>query len=454
MPKLWPPLEEVAECTALTSRLAEVEAPPPINEAPGEGPQAALSPFVLDQIRKIDAARTLKAGDLKPGAIVLIDARRDLQGRILQHIAQPVGFCLERPGAPTTTTSGQVWAGWIAAPEVDYASCWDVVLEPGDEPFDPQAGMVQTWNPLTTWLPTDARVLAVLAPDRLAVVKEVALEAASAQTLEGTASPGLIHVRETLQRRTVLTGTPLNRDGNDSRVEYQALYRKLAQSLAAVAANEAVFAPVQAITRWIARHQQQTYALAASVLVAVVVVGVMRESKEDNAQPITVAQAPVQPPPKIEAPSQVPSNTPGATVEPPRKPEATQMARAPAEATTKKEPTKPAADRARPAQLIQLAYLDPALDVSGANGIQGGVVVRGNDSKGDSLRYFNLQLSDPAKLSAAIKLLEEMNILFKVADPAKGKLLVMEESTADFVAIDRKLGESGLFVKPPVKKPH
>jgi hypothetical protein len=85
---------------------------------------------------------------------------------------------------------------------------------------------------------------------------------------------------------------------------------------------------------------------------------------------------------------------------------------------------------------------------------EGGTFIRGNQSKNDGLMYFNVQLRDPADLSKAKALFEEISLAFKVTDSAKGKVLIMEEVSADFAAIDRRLGESELFTKRHVTKKH
>ena len=66
------------------------------------------------------------------------------------------------------------WLGWLVAAETDYATDRDVLLEPVDEPFDPLAGMVQTWNPLAVDIRQGSRVLAQLSKNRLAAIREVA----------------------------------------------------------------------------------------------------------------------------------------------------------------------------------------------------------------------------------------------------------------------------------------
>lgn len=472
MPELWPPLDEIAECTALVPELSLASALDPIPVLGETHRNQSLSPEVLDEIRRISRSATLVAGDLKPGMIVLIDARRDVQGRILQRLAHPVAFCLERTGSPEAQHDGRSWAGWIAAPEVDYATCWDVLLEPDDEPFDPQAGMIQTWNHENLWVPSTSRVLAALSPERLAAIQDVSREAANNDHRGEPTRVGWIHLRETAARNAVLTGTPLNREIKDTRISYQALYRTLAKNLSVTATNESVFAPYQTVHRWITQNRRPAYALAASVLIAVVAFKVFLGLEQVSPPPVTLAQAPIQhsPPgeselpgiPKVDDKTQVvPSDQSvsgkqhGPTTVSQPKPVGTHEL---IQIAKQSQPHDPAAEPevlsgATPAPLMQLAFLDPSVDLPNGTTGDGGVVVRGAKSKNDGFRYFTIRLKDPARLPEAKALFEEMTLVFKVLDSSKGKVLIMGEASLDFVAIDRRVGESQLFSKRLVSDP-
>ena len=206
---------------------------------------------------------------------------------------------------------------------------------------------------------------------------------------------------------------------------------------------------MQTVVRWIGQRRRRTNVLVACIFIGASISGAVAETGKEAGIPIGLDKTPRASAVRTDTLPEPISAASGASVGKP-----TDTTKGLESGQTATRVIKKSVQRARTIQSVLLAYLDPTTDVSGPAVSQAEAVVRGNESKGDGLRYFNLQLSDPAKLSAAIKLLEEMNILFKVADPAKGKLLVMEESSADFAAIDRKLGDSGLFVKPPVKKSH
>lgn len=118
------------------------------------------------------------------------------------------------------------WQGWLAAAETDYATDKDVLLEPRDEPFDPIAGMVQTWNPVNVDIRKGSRVLAQLAAVRLDAIREVA---SGKMTAGGGARPGFVAPIKIDSGATVLAGTRISHP-DDPRRRYQSLYRSAAQT--------------------------------------------------------------------------------------------------------------------------------------------------------------------------------------------------------------------------------
>ncbi len=180
--------------------------------------------FIEDAIRRRD-----EAGQQDPRSPVAGDVRQlngiwDVTGNQIRSLSRPVAFLLDQ-----SATAPNVWTGWLVSPEVDYATCWDVLLEADtDEPFDPLAGMVQLWNPVTVWLPPDAAVLARFTPDRLSAIRNAASEFPR-HGFPDTARPGLVAPRN-IAGTTLLTGTPLGSEGDPRRV-YQGFYLQLAREL-------------------------------------------------------------------------------------------------------------------------------------------------------------------------------------------------------------------------------
>lgn len=118
-----------------------------------------------------------------------------------------------------------VWSGWIAAPETDYATDKDVLLESEDEPFDPLAAMIQTWNPVRVDMVYASRIQAKLTEDRLIAIREVA-----AGQVEHTASSRPAAPLVTLSGRVILAGRPIQND-KDPRLEYRDIYSYVSQKV-------------------------------------------------------------------------------------------------------------------------------------------------------------------------------------------------------------------------------
>ena len=136
------------------------------------------------------------------------------------------------------------WQGWMAASECDWAGSFDVLLEPGDDPFEPMFGLVQAWNSVTLTSGTiTAQVVGELSAVRLAAIRAVADEhAAGAGPSLVSAAPGRIALRWVAGGSfSVLTGTPL--DPGDVREAYQSLYRAAADRLMAASASAPLQAP-------------------------------------------------------------------------------------------------------------------------------------------------------------------------------------------------------------------
>ncbi len=129
---------------------------------------------------------------------------------------------------------GQRWMGWMAASETSWASAFDVLLEPQDEPFDPIAGVIQTWNPVEVeWKPGLRQdLVAQLSTERMNSVRAVAKEAASGLLLNIPVEPGCIALRTAAGAYMVLTGTPLG--ARDTRRDYQSAYLSLSARLMAL----------------------------------------------------------------------------------------------------------------------------------------------------------------------------------------------------------------------------
>ncbi len=180
--------------------------------------------------RRADVASTDYEHELTAGQIRHVQRLCTPDGASVPwDFPQPVAIVLRAPASP----GSPVWYAWIASPDVDYASYWDMVLEPRDEPFDPRAALVQAWNAVLVDTRGVGPAVGQLSSERLA-----SLEALSNDFLDGPAvghewsAPGEL-IQRTVEGHAVVTGTPYGRPGEDPRLEYQSLYHAAAEPLRA-----------------------------------------------------------------------------------------------------------------------------------------------------------------------------------------------------------------------------
>ena len=197
---------------------------PAVSSAAAEAADAQrlLLPLTdLAQRREAVAARAFPAR-WAPGRLISVLHEGRLLGVLLDK-------CVE----------GDLWQGWMAASEADWAGAFDVLLEPQDEPFEPMFGVIQTWNALMLRHTPQrcARVLGEVSATRLAAIRAVHDEWAAQLPLAIDPAPGRIALRTAGGVFSVLSGTPLGID--DPRADYQALYREAARPLAAPALSTA-----------------------------------------------------------------------------------------------------------------------------------------------------------------------------------------------------------------------
>ncbi|MDB5829580.1 MAG: hypothetical protein JWQ73_3800, partial [Variovorax sp.] len=133
-------------------------------------------------------------------------------GRLISllHEGRLLGVMLDKS---VTGESGErdVWQGWLAASEADWAGAYDVLLEPHDEPFEPLFGVIQTWNAISLRQTPQlcARVQGEVSATRLAALRAVHEEWAAQAPLAIAPEPGRIALRTAGGVFSVLSGTPL-----------------------------------------------------------------------------------------------------------------------------------------------------------------------------------------------------------------------------------------------------
>ena len=264
MRSLWPPIEVIASNlqngTATPLHFPgkeEVAAAEAIDTANAEMPA-----FIRDMVRQRIATR---------------DARFDKQpkaGQIWRFDGDSNNFaplCVLLDHSPDQ----QHWLGWLVSSETDYATNKDVLLEPQDEPFDPLAAMVQTWNPVTVDIRKGSRVLAQLASQRLDAICEVASDKCEEG---GGARAGFVAPLKTQSGASALAGTRIAH-AEDPRRRYQTLYRTAAQTLEQQHATAKII-PLPDRQRFM---RNVGWSLAASIMLvqAGIIANMMRGQTED-----------------------------------------------------------------------------------------------------------------------------------------------------------------------------
>jgi len=230
---LWPPLSVIRHALETTGAAAMPDTGPEGEPGtatvamPGSPPGTPAAPVVaasdllmplteLARRREAVAQRAFPAR-WAPGRLVSVV----YSGRLL-------GVLLDR------CIHDDLWQGWMAVGEADWAGAFDVLLEPEDEPFEPMFGVVQTWNVLTLEPSPQlcARVLGEVSATRLAAIRAVHDEWAARTALAIAPQPGRIALRGVGGGVfSVLSGTPLGPE--DPRTDYQDLYRDVGLELGA-----------------------------------------------------------------------------------------------------------------------------------------------------------------------------------------------------------------------------
>ncbi|CRI67851.1 hypothetical protein THIOKS1860020 [Thiocapsa sp. KS1] len=188
---------------------------------------AHLAAHVLERVRA--SALWLSVSEPVPGLIVRVDKALGPDGPLGWDMAHPFAVLLSEP-----IEHPDIWYGWLMASEIDYAESGDLLLEESDQPVDPLAAMVQTWNPVHLYLPCASAALGRLSPERLAAVRDLANDMAEADPDPAAADPGTLVHRTTSSGYLVLTGSPLGYDA-DPRSRYQQLYFEAAGFVRAIA---------------------------------------------------------------------------------------------------------------------------------------------------------------------------------------------------------------------------
>lgn len=184
--------------------------------------------YIRDLIQQRVAASQAKFSP-SPKAGQVVEVRKIVlppEAEPLDWVIQaPLYVLLDRPGE-----ASDLWQGWPVSADTDYASSWDFVLQEQDAPFDPEAGMVQVWNPVRLYLPMAGPVVAELRSERLHAVRAMAADFLLSNDPIDNPWPGRISVRETSTGVKVATGSPIGGQ-TDPRWRYQNMYHYAAEAI-------------------------------------------------------------------------------------------------------------------------------------------------------------------------------------------------------------------------------
>lgn len=189
---------------------------------------SSMPEYIQSMISQRVAAQSLNLlTSIAPGQIVSVEKIVTPRAGQLDAIMMSPLYVLLDAQAETPS----VWHGWLVSAETDYAGWWDFVLQEQDAPFDPEAAMVQLWNPVRVYLPMAGRVKAQLSMARLQAVRSLAGDFITNDPPADVPSwPGRVASRTTSAGLRVVTGSPLESDG-DARQHYQQIYFKAAEAV-------------------------------------------------------------------------------------------------------------------------------------------------------------------------------------------------------------------------------
>jgi len=183
------------------------------------------------QKKIVERSRAFKKdGAIEPGTLVLVYSPQQSNSPTRANNEEMLAVLLD-----VQENDSQTWRGWLVSRDLEYASCWDLVLGPEDDPRDPLCQMIQAWNPVVIKRDAIQGILGSINSFRLACVRKLAHECESGQApVEiGDTRPRVILARELSDGTGVVTGTSIGLD--DFRKEFQSIYKNVAVSLSAAA---------------------------------------------------------------------------------------------------------------------------------------------------------------------------------------------------------------------------
>lgn len=177
-----------------------------------EAPVFELPQHIKDLIKRRVATHELRQVPPKAGQI------RELT----MHGVPTVLYVCLKDLAIDPETGIERWFGWMCSGDHEYASWYDFLVPEEDGPCEPNASMVQVWNPLQVKPIALGKVVGNLSKESLEAVNSLTVDFMFSDPPKGVKPESGILTRMTTGGCLVTTGTPKIPCGNID--EYQELY--------------------------------------------------------------------------------------------------------------------------------------------------------------------------------------------------------------------------------------
>lgn len=154
-----------------------------LNTSENPSPQNAPIPDAIQQLiqQRSQAAMHTFSPSPSEGLMVLVKEGDGSAGDLELAMASPLVVILDKK-----SRHENIWNAWMVARETDYASNWDMLLDPhNDAPLDPLAGMVQVWNALRINVSLIGKTMGQLSLQRLTELRNLSSEYKRTRALVG-----------------------------------------------------------------------------------------------------------------------------------------------------------------------------------------------------------------------------------------------------------------------------
>lgn len=169
-------------------------------------------PFITDLIKRRVASNNIKQTAPAPGQI------RELT----MHGVPCILYICLKDIATDPETGIESWFGWMCSGDQEYASWYDFLVTEEEGPIEPNANMIQVWNPMQVRPLALGKVVGILSAESLKAVNSLAVDFMFSDPPKSVKPESGILTRMTTGGHMVTTGTPKIPCGSID--QYQELY--------------------------------------------------------------------------------------------------------------------------------------------------------------------------------------------------------------------------------------